>query len=158
MTTYATVAEADEYYAARNNADWAALTTQVKQASLILATDYIEATYLQAWQGRRVSSIQPLSWPRFDVIVDSVEIDSTAIPQAVKNATIEMAGRAAAGEALIQDQSQRVTEERVDVLTVKYSEASSPEQRYPYVNRLLSPYLRSSVGGDGVQAVRLVRA
>lgn len=158
MTSYATVAEADAYYAARNNAEWAALTTPAKESALVLATDYIEATYLQAWQGNRVSSTQALSWPRYGVIVDGYQVDSTTVPQAVIKATIEMASRAAAGEALISDQAQRVVKEKVDVLETTYSEASSPEQRYPYVNRLLSPYLRSAVGGDGLQTVRLVRA
>lgn len=157
MTTYATRAEADAYYAARGNDAWATLTDPQKDSALVLATDYIEATYLQAWQGNRVSSIQELSWPRYGVYVDGFQVDSTTVPAAVVKATIEMAGRAAAGEPLITDQAQRVTKEKVDVLEVTYSEASSPELRYPYVNRLLSPYLKSSVGGDGLQTVRLVR-
>jgi len=155
--SYATVAEADAYYLARGVTDWATLTTPQKESSLILGTDYLEATYSTAWQGRRTDPEQSLSWPRSDVFVEYYPIPSNTVPAAIIKAQIEMALRASAGEPLIQDQGQRVTEEKVDVLTVKYADFSDPALRYPYVNRLVMPYLASAVSDGSMQVARLVR-
>lgn len=157
VNSYVTVAEADAYFSDRANADWAALTTSQKESALILGCDYLEATYGNAWQGYRVNADQHLSWPRAEVYVEGVLISSASVPSAIKRAQFEMALRASAGEPLIADQGQRVTEERVDVLTVKYAEFSDPSQRYPYANRLVLPYLRSAVTEGGIQTPRLVR-
>lgn len=155
--SYASVADADAYYLVRANAAWAALTNEAKEAALILGTDFIEATYSQSWLGDIVSPDQPLSWPRVGVRINGYAIQPNVVPDKVKQAAIEMALRASAGEPLIIDEGQRVTEERVDVLTVKYAEFSDPTLRYPYVNRLLTPYLRSGSTDGGFQQPRLVR-
>lgn len=157
VNSYVTVAEADAYFSDRANADWTALTTPQKESALILGCDYLEATYGSAWQGYRVSAGQILSWPRDGVYVEGVLISANETPLAIKRAQYEMALRASAGEPLIADQGQRVTEERVDVLTVKYAEFSDPAMRYPYANRLVLPYLRSAVTEGGIQTPRLVR-
>jgi hypothetical protein len=154
--SYASVAESDAYFATRGNTDWAALDTAAKESALILATDYLEATYSQAWLGERTSGTQALSWPRRGVMVDGFAVPANTVPVAVKKATFEMAFRASAGEPLIIDQAQRVTKEKVDVLEITYAEFSDPALRYPYVNRLLLAYIRGS--GDGsFQQARLNR-
>lgn len=155
--SYASVASADAYYSQRGNADWAALTTAAKESALILATDYLEATYTEAWKGERVSGTQALSWPRYDVIVDGYELISNALPIKLVHACIELALRANSGP-LIVDQDQRVVREKVDVVEVEYAEFSDPTKRYPAVSRLLSSLLRGATADSGIGMARLVRA
>ena len=154
--SYASVAAADGYVADRGIAAWTALTTSDKQQALIKATDYLEATYRDAWKGTRVTSTQPLSWPRTNVIVDGFLIDANVVPLNVINACVEMALRSSSGETLIADQGQRVKREKIDVIEIEYQDYSDPTQRYPFVNRMLSPYLLSSSDG-GFSQVRTIR-
>lgn len=154
--SYATLVEADTYYADRANAEWDALGDTDKEASLIKATAYIEATYTENWKGYRASDPQALGWPRTDVYVDGVLLASDAIPARVRNACIELALRASAGE-LLADLSQRVKREKVDVLEVEYQPGSDGQARYLFISRLLGPLLRSSSGDGGFSQVRLQR-
>jgi hypothetical protein len=156
--SFASVVDADAYYASRANAEWSALTTAAKEAGLILATDYLQATYSEAWKGEIVRQDQPLAWPRFDAYMDGYEIASNIVPQRVTQATIELALRTSSGPLII-DQDQRIVREKVDVVETEYAEFSDPAKRFPAVGRILSPLLRAagnSSGGVGV--ARLVRA
>lgn len=146
--SFASVAEADAYFSDRGVSAWAALTTDIKQVSLIKATDYLEATYSQAWIGDKASLIQALSFPRLNMVADGFFLPSNEVPAKVIAATIEMALRASSGEVLISDQSQQIVKEKVDVIETTYSEFSDPAQRYPFVNKLLSGLLRTISGGN----------
>ena len=101
---YASVADATAYFAARANAAWAALASDaLREAALRQACDYIEAMYGTRWKGERVATTQALSWPRDGVVVDGVELSTTAIPAALMRANIELALKASSGE-LLSDQ------------------------------------------------------
>lgn len=154
--SYASVSAADGYVADRGITGWAGLSQTIKEQSLVKATDYLEATYRDAWKGNRVNETQALSWPRYNVIVDGFNCPSNVVPLQVVNACVEMAIRAAAGETLIADQGQRVKREKIDVIEVEYQDYSDPTQRYPFINRIITPFLLSaSEGGFGV--VRVIR-
>jgi hypothetical protein len=154
--SYASVSAADSYVADRGIAGWTALSSTIKQQSLVNATDYLEATYRSAWKGNRVSETQSLSWPRFNVIVDGFNFPSNVVPTQVVNACIEMAIRASVGETLLADQGQRVRREKIDVIEVEYQDYSDPTQRYPFVNRMVMPYLISA-SESGFAVVRPIR-
>lgn len=155
--SYASVADADAYVADRGIAGWAALSSTVKQQSLIRGTDYLEQTYRDAWKGYRVTSTQALSWPRSDVIVDTFPVAANIVPTAVVRACIEMALRASDGDELIADLGQQVVRERVDVIETEYAQYGSPSAKYPAVNRLLIPYVLSSTSDGGFAQARVVR-
>lgn len=150
--SFASVAEADAYFSDRGVTAWGSLTTAVKQTSLIKATDYLEATYSQAWIGDKVSLAQALSFPRTNMVSEGFYLPSDEVPNRVVYATIEMALRASTGEVLISDQSQQIVKEKVDVIETTYSEFSDPAQRYPYVNKLLSALLNTFTGGNFASA------
>lgn len=154
--SFASTAAADAYVADRGVAGWAALATADKQAALVKATDYLEASYRASWDGFRVSGTQALSWPRSDVIVDEFPVAANIVPVAVVNACIEMALRAVAGTTLIEDQGQLVIREKVDVIETEYAPFSDPAVKYPFVSRMLAPYLLSS-SGSGFAQVRFRR-
>jgi|LakMenEpi03Aug12_release.lakeMendotaPanAssembly.Ray.scaffolds.fasta_scaffold06132_39 hypothetical protein len=154
--SYASVSAADSYVADRGIAGWTALSSTIKQQSLVNATDYLEATYRGAWKGNRVSETQSLSWPRYNVIVDGFNFPANVVPTQVINACIEMAIRASLGETLLADQGQRVRREKIDVIEVEYQDYSDPTQRYPLVNRMVMPYLISA-SESGFAVVRPLR-
>ena len=153
--SYASVAQADSYFADRGNADWAALDTTAKQQALIKATDFLEATYRSAWKGFRVSSTQALSWPRVEVVADGFPIPSSIVPLPVVYSCAELAIRSTTA-TLLADQGQQVKREKVDVLEVEYQDFSDPTERYPAVNRLLLPFLLSA-SASGFAQVRVIR-
>lgn len=153
--SYASVAQADSYFADRGNADWAALNTTAKQQALIKATDFLEATYRSAWKGFRVSSTQALSWPRVEVVADGFPIPSSIVPLPVVYSCAELAIRSTT-TTLLADQGQQVKREKVDVLEVEYQDYSDPTERYPAVNRLLLPFLLSA-SASGFAQVRVIR-
>lgn len=154
--SYASVSAADSYVADRGIVGWTALSSTIKQQSLVNATDYLEATYRSAWKGNRVSETQSLSWPRYNVIVDGFNFASNVVPLQVINACIEMAIRASVGETLLADQGQRVKREKIDVIEIEYQNYSDPTQRYPLVNRMVMPYLISA-SESGFAVVRPLR-
>jgi hypothetical protein len=154
--SYASVSAADGYVADRGIAGWTSLSTPVKEQALIKATDYLEATYRDAWKGNRITATQTLSWPRSNVIVDGFLLAGNIVPTPVVNSCIEMALRSASGETLIADQGQRVKREKIDVIEIEYQDYSDPTLRYPFVNRMLLPYLLSSSDGNFAQ-VRINR-
>ena len=154
--SYASVSAADSYVSDRGLDGWSTLTESLKEQALIKATDFIEATYRDAWKGERLASAQTLSWPRLNVIVDGFLLASNIVPIPLVNSCVEMAIKSAAGETLITDQGQRVKREKIDVIEIEYQDYSDPTLRYPFVNRLLSPFLLSSSDG-GFAQVRINR-
>ena len=154
--TYASVATADTYADDRGITSWTALTTTEKEVALIKGTDYLEATYRLAWRGFRKTATQSLSWPRTDVEADGFTVESGIIPSAVVSACIEAAIRASS-ETMIEDQTQRVVREKVDVIEVEYAEFSDSQKRFPAIERLISPYLTSYSGGGGMAITSVVR-
>jgi hypothetical protein len=57
--SYISVADADTYFTARNNATWAALSTSDKEAALRKATDYMLQAYRVRWAGMRETEPVP---------------------------------------------------------------------------------------------------
>ena len=153
--SYASVSEADTYASDRGLTAWTG-DTAAKEAALIRATDYLEATYREAWLGYRATQTQALSWPRTNVEVDLYPVPANTVPTAVKSATIEMAIRALT-ENLLADQGQRVKREKVDVLEVEYADGSDATVRYPFVGRMLSPYIYGGAGEGGAFSTRVLR-
>lgn len=155
--SYVTVAETDAYFLARDVAAWAALTGAQKEASLISATDYLDATYETQFKGLRASSTQALAWPREGVTVDGVEIEPTVIPTRLKHAQMQLALKASAGE-LLADEGQTVQRERVDVIEVSYAPGSTGGTLYVFVSRLLAPLVRGGASGGSFSQASLIRA
>lgn len=148
--SYAAVADATAYFAARANTTWAALTTGAQEAALRNACDYIEAMYGTRWKGDRVAITQALSWPRDGVVVDGVELSTTAIPAALMRANIELALKASAGE-LLSDQSAQVLSETVGPISVTYASGARQNTRYAFVETLLASLLQGGLNQVPVQ-------
>ena len=150
--SFCSVSDALAYHAARGNTTWATITTTQQEQALRRATDYMEAVYSQRWAGTRTTSVQALSWPRYNVFVNGFVTLSSSIPRAVINACSELALRAAAGE-LLSDSTQQKTRTKVDVLEVEFDKYSPQSTQYLAITALLAPYFES---GSGVE-VKVVR-
>ncbi len=99
--SYLTRPEADAYHDSHLYAStWNALTTTRKEMALVMATRVLDDEV--EWFGSKASTGQALRWPRYGVagrdsggeVYDTFygySIDSTIIPQWLKNATAELA-------------------------------------------------------------------
>lgn len=160
--SYATVAEADTYFAERTNVNsWDGATTQ-KAVSLIMATRRIDQ---ESFKGTRTNPStdvdttdpkQALKWPRTDVETeDGLLYDPAAIPRIVKYATFEMALRILndnTTDTFADTGLEQFEEVTVGSLTVKprptFRAGTLPE----VVRRLLRPVLLAT--GSGVRLLR----
>lgn len=91
--SYATIAEATTYHGGRLNADaWTDADDATRESALIMAATFLDAMP-QAWTGQAADpAVQALSWPRVGMKNrHGYAIDSTVIPQTLKNAQAEFA-------------------------------------------------------------------
>lgn len=133
---YVSLADANAYFAARANAVWAAATDGAKEAAIIKATAYMDASY--AWKGQIATDAQTLGWPRVNVWDIQGRNVAGIIPQGVADACCELALLSFNGDLIsMQVGVGRVTSERVGQVAVTYDGTTSESNGYAYVNLLL---------------------
>jgi hypothetical protein len=137
--SYASVAYADAYFAARNVNNWDGNTAS-KEGYLRIATEYIEATYAELWKGYKRTREQALQFPRTSLELDGFFLDDNVIPKELMNACCELAHRAV-HSTLLPDLTKSVKREKVDVIEVEYNTNSGDGVRYQQIDRMLSRYL-----------------
>lgn len=147
--SYVSAATADAYFDGKQNAAWAALGDDDKEAALRKAIDYMQGAYRMRWQGYRMEALQALDWPRSYVpIPDSnlfglVYVPQTTIPLEVKKAQMELALIATTND-LAPPLERNTLQETVGPLTTTYDPHSAEYTRYRGVDMLLSVYLMGS--------------
>jgi hypothetical protein len=157
--SYVTRAEADMYHSHRQNAAWLALTHGQKEAAMVKATGYISQKYRMRFKGDRVRSTQSLDWPRnyveytdyafvrqngAQVIGGFLFYPSDEVPKEIKDATCELALFAVSG-SLFAEQGQSIKREKVDVLEIEYQDFTSAGRKFPSVDGILAPFLKSAM-------------
>lgn len=148
--SYITVAAATTYHAAQGNTAWASLASDtVREQLLRKATGYMEQVYRDRWQGTRVLSTQALSWPRYNVVVDTFAVLSTVVPTEVQNACAELALKASTS-TLYADQGQIKTRVVIGPIETDYASGSSPTTQFKAVSAMLKPYLNET-GNMGIR-------
>lgn len=153
--SYATVAFANAYFTGRGNAAWAAIVSEGdKEIALRKATDYMLAVYRDMWAGQRVSELQALDWPRYDVYRDNQRylVPSDSVPLEVQKACCELAVRTTTGD-LIVDQTASIIREKIGPIETEYAAGQNTQVSFPFVNNMLMPFLSEGGSGQG----RLVR-
>ena len=89
--SFASVADADAYHAARLTAAWTDELAEVqKEAALIRSSDWLNRKVM--WNGRKASRSQRMAWPRSGVVTQDGEIAPDEIPAEVVEACCELAG------------------------------------------------------------------
>ena len=164
--SYVTAAECDTYHTNRGNATWTGTDT-AKEAALRKAAAYLDSHYRRRWKGNRVYPLhQFMEWPRYGVDIGNMApmiggvylngailnqfLPSDEIPQRVKDAQCELALRALSAD-LNTDIATGVVSKKVDVLETTYNPYSTRQTIYPFVDSLLSDYLKSA---NSCEAVR----
>ena len=159
--SFASVAEADAYSNGRNRADtWTGLDTDVKEAALRLATDYMQQTYRMGWAGERRTDTQALDWPRYNVPKHDAPgvygagayYSPDIVPEEVKKACLELAFRALSAE-LAPDIGALKTKAKVGPIEVEYAPGSRQTSLYQTVDGFLEPLLKGS-GGFNIAITR----
>ena len=147
--TYATLAE----YTARAAAmGWTlADTDAANEVNLRRAAVAIDATY--QFIGYQQYKAQALDWPRlWTGLVDGWPVDPDTIPQAVKQAQMEMAYLIQGGADPLATFTGAIKREKVDVIEVEYT-GGAGRPRFDAVDRLLRNFV-AVYPGQG----RMVRA
>lgn len=154
--SYASVATADTYLAARGYTLWATMSEAEREQALRRATDYMEGAYGDRWGGCRATEAQALAWPRVDVMAKGCRgyVPPNVVPPQVRNACCALAFKAASGElARDDDPTMRVKSKTVGPLGVVYQDSASSRVKYPAIDMTLRAFL-----AGGSNEVRLVRA
>lgn len=93
--SYADEADADAFQTDRGRQAWLDATTEVKEAALIRATDYIEGRWALLFAGSPLGDVQTLSWPRRDVyyVRTGNPFPQDEVPGDIVDATIQYANQ-----------------------------------------------------------------
>lgn len=144
--TYATLAEADAYAAARSWTDWDALTDAAKEARLTEAAVYLDTSY--AWKGSITSTAQVMSWPRTGVVDGEGRVLATdAYPDRLKAAQIELA-RLASATLVTNDATGEVKQIQAGSVGITFKDAQTVNEaaKYRSIDRLLTGLFTSRAG------------
>ena len=146
--TYASIADANAYWADRANEAWAAATDDEKSSALIQATDYLNGL---SWTGRKVA-IRTMAWPRADVEVDGYAVGSDEIPEEVVQACCYMAGEIISGATPLAATDRPLTKLTAGAVSMEWDATSSQAPQYPALKSILRGYIMAG------NTFRLVRA
>ena len=146
--TYASLADANAYWADRGNATWADATDDEKSSALIQATAYLNGL---SWTGSKVAP-RKMAWPRVDVEIDGYMVGSDEIPDAVIDATCYMAGEILGGAEPLAAQDRALSSMTVGSVSMTWDAASPQAPQYPAIRSILRGYIMAS------NSFRLVRA
>lgn len=137
--SYATVIEADAYFADRLDvASWTDADATMKAQALVTATAILDD---QRWTGTAISEIQPLAFPRsgsyFDPRVGvNVTLDGT--PDRIFKATLELAYHLLNNDGLLDDNGSTLS---LKVGSVDLSTITRPNLLPDTVRRVIKPLL-----------------
>lgn len=123
--SFASVADADAYHAARLTAAWTdELAEAQKEAALIRASDWLNRKVM--WNGRKASRSQRMAWPRAGVSTQDGEIAPDEIPAEVVEACCELAGFFVEQDYLAPlDRGGDIASLGVDVISIAYNGTGS---------------------------------
>lgn len=156
---YASIADADGYFATRNESDWLVAASNVKDAALIRATVWLDSTYRHRFPGSRVNGrSQGLEWPRKDAKDASGEvIADDAVPVEIERATMEAALREVQSPGSLQPDvtpGQQKTLVAVEGIQWKSNATGGANAQKPVLH-VVDGILASLIGAD---TGRLLRA
>ena len=147
--TYASLADANAYWADRGNATWEDATDDEKSSALIQATDYLNG---MSWAtGTPVGD--DMAWPRTGAVSPSGGLFSMSmVPNAVVQATCYMAGEIVSGATPLAATDRPLTKLTAGAVSMEWVAASSQAPQYPALKSILRGYIMAG------NTFRLVRA
>ena len=155
--SYATPDNADDRAIATGNTTWQSLLTGTKQIHLNNAHEYLDQTY--TFKGWITDDAQADAWPREGVYdKEGRYLDPDTVPDAIKNAEIELAFILAAGGSLTENISERsISKVKAGSVEVTFDGATrvTEAQRMKNVDRLLVGLIEERIGGGSGPRKRL---
>lgn len=150
--SYISVSTADTYQSNRNRQEWTYLTQAEKEAALRRATKFLDNGY--NYKGDIASTDNAHAWPRVNVEDDEGRsIDSTTIPERIKDATAELAYIDAVEADLLpvttSGETQRIKAGSVEI---EYAGGQGSSTSLTRINRLISGL---AIAATSTQAVRV---
>ena len=144
-TSFVSVAEANSYHATRANAAWTEADTDVKEAALVKAADYLRNERRFRYRGSRQTATQRLPWPRVGASErNGPEISAGTIPAALKDAQCELALLALTRDLQpVLARGGRVKTKTIGPLTTTYMDDAPAEDTILAAVGLLDALLRS---------------
>jgi len=147
IEVYADIDMADLYLQAAFHGDnWDAQSDDQKGKALVTATRLLDR---QIWIGDKTYPDQELQWPRINTGIDEVDVDSSAVPTDIVNASIEIALALVNGSTVQDDPNttQKLSSLSAGSVSLVYYHGSDPTtpQRFPQiVYELTRKYLAGS--------------
>jgi hypothetical protein len=151
---YVLVADADTYMSDRARAAWASLETPQKQAAIIEATMYLDATFY--WIGEIASSSQTLLWPRVNAEDREGRSYDDQVPQRVKDACCELAWIARSGSLMPTETEASIKKVKAGSVEVEYQSGNKVGEadRFAWVNRVLTSLTKGAAGGPNISLLK----
>ena len=147
--SFVDIAFADDYFGLRGNTKWGLLSLASKQASLVLATDYIQVRYGDRLIGTLADSDQTLAFPRL------YSGGVPTMPDALLKATCEYALRAS--ERPLQPDPVLTEDGRMVTRSVEEIGPIREEYAYSDVGNAL-PALRNYPEADALIALLIYKS
>lgn len=149
--SYVSASDYAAYVVANIDADFSEVAS-INELNLRRAAQYIDRRYEGAFVGMRQYQFQSLQWPRLtNHLVQGWPIDPDTVPQAIKNAQMELAHQIQTGEVdPFESVSATIKSEKLGPLETEYQGGLSTP-RLTAINDALRPYL---VGGGQARVRR----
>lgn len=155
--TYVSLADAESYFESRLHKDaWDNAETADKNAALVWATRLLDSQ--MDWVGNVVTTTQALRWPRSGVVTEEgLNVDSSTIPQFLKNAVCEMALLLLSTDRTAENPMDKMSKIRVGPVEIGLrwtspSQQVIADQVYEYLKHYAEFY---SSGGGMAKLVRV---
>ena len=160
--SYADLAYALAYHAARGNSAWAASTDDMREPALRRATAWLDASYKGQWQGYRVNArAQALDWPRSGAVdANGYTVDNLTIPAEIITATCEAALRELAAPGRLSPDyvaAEAVKTASAGPVSVTFKDGGGAGSVMPILT-VVDGILSNLIGAGSRNTIGLVRA
>jgi hypothetical protein len=153
--SYTSLAFANEYNERTGNAtQWDSLSDALKEQNLMWATTLLESAY--EFKGARRTDDQRLKWPRVEVRLDGVLLDSDSVPERVQEATAELAKTLLTKDFTAEISSDGIKRAELDTLKVEFMANSEQSIKLipDYVSISLQPLVAFAYGASTIRISR----
>jgi hypothetical protein len=147
--SYVSVDDCKAYLNARGKTAWGLLTTAQQEASLINATDYLDAKYGPNLLGTQLSSEQALCWPREYVPLNGIYLEAAPLPQGLIRAACEAALVASTTDLMPALERGGQVIDKLDIVgpiteRTKWNPGAPVGTQYPAIDRWMKLFTGSS--------------